>query len=182
MRWAPSPVAQVYHVRRRLACKPASAVRWVYDNLHTQAPDKAFCMEGHSNGASQAAYALTQYGLASILADVVLESGPNFARLDEGCLRDDPAFQALWYSLNSRSNVDWGFGFPNNGSGPCAQGDTTFRSAFQHASVAFGNWPYVYPKTMVHFLFGSTDITATAGHGASRHSAMSTPNIRRRTR
>ena len=156
----------------RLACNPASVFRWIYDNLHTIGPDKAFCAEGHSNGASQVAYALTQYGLANILADVVLESGPNFARLDIGCLRENPSLQALWYSQNNRNNVDWGFGYPNDGSGPCGRRDTSFRSAFQQASVAFGNWPFVYPRTMVHFLFGGDDITATAGHGKYYHDVL----------
>ncbi len=149
----------------RLACRPASVARWVYDNLHTHSANTAFCAVGHSNGASQVAYMITQYGLAPILSAVELDGGPNWARIDEACLRDDPAYQALWFSLTNRQNADWAFGFPNDGSGPCARQDRSFRAAFQEASLAFGTWQYVYPRTMVQFLFGDQDSGPAASHG-----------------
>jgi hypothetical protein len=149
----------------RLACRPASVARWVYDNLHAHSPDTAFCAVGHSNGASQVAYMIAQYGLSSILSAVELDGGPNWARIDEACLRDDPAYQALWFALSNRQNADWAFGFPNDGSGPCARQDPSFRAAFQEASLAFGSWQYVYPRTMVQFLFGDQDTGPAATHG-----------------
>ncbi len=148
-----------------LACRPASVARWVYDNIHVQSPATAFCAVGHSNGASQVAYMLTQYGLASIVANAQMESGPNWARVDEGCLWEDAAFSALFYAQSERNNTDWPYGFPNNGTGPCGRQDPSYRTAFQNSSLALGNWQFVYPKTLVHFLFGDLDTTTTAPHG-----------------
>jgi len=156
----------------KLACRPASVARWVYDNLYTPDAGTAFCGAGDSNGASQIAYALTQYGLADLFAAVELDGGPNWARIDIGCLRTDPTNSALWYSLNARSNTDWGFGYPSDGSGPCAAQRWVYTSQFQAASLAYGGWPYVYPKTMMHFLFGQQDITSTAGHGRYYHDLL----------
>src|SRR6185295_14155862 len=50
-------------------------------------------------------------------------------------------------------------------TGPCAQRNTQFRTIFQNASLAYGNWPYFYPRTMLHFLYGDQDHTTTADHG-----------------
>ena len=148
-----------------LACRPASAARWVYDHIHVQSPDTAFCAAGDSNGASQIAYMLAQYGLAGILSAVEMDGGPNWARIDTGCLWNDSALQALWFDQSTRNNADWAFGFPDNGSGPCGLQTASYRSTFQSASLALGNWQYVYPKTLVHFLFGDQDATSTAGQG-----------------
>ena len=149
----------------RLACRPASVARWVYDHLYVQGPNTAFCAVGHSNGASQVAYMLAQYGLASIVSAAQMESGPNWSRVDEGCLWDDPAFSALFYAQSERNNADWSYGFPNNGTGPCAHQDRSYRSAFQNSSLALGNWQFVYPTTIVHFLFGDLDTTTTGSQG-----------------
>lgn len=148
-----------------LACRPASVARWVYDNIHVQSPATAFCAVGHSNGASQVAYMLTQYGLANIVSNAQLESGPNWARVDEGCLWLDAAFSSLFYAQAERNNTDWSYGFPNNGTGPCARQDRSYRTAFQNSSLALGNFQFVYPKTLVHFLFGDLDATTTGPQG-----------------
>jgi hypothetical protein len=106
---------------------------------------------------------LTQYGLADLFSVVVLDGGPNFSRLDLGCLRDDPANQMLWYSGTTPGDIDASFGF--TGGGPCARMDASFREELQEASLAFDDWPYIYPNTMVWFLFGENDQTTTAVHG-----------------
>ncbi len=149
----------------RLACRPATVMRWVHDNLHTSRPDTAFCAYGHSNGAAQVGFALAQYGMSDILSSVLLDGGPNWARTDKACLQDDPANQALWFDDTERGIADWGFGFPNNGTGPCALKNTSYRDEFQEASVAFGDWEYIYPKTVVWFVQGALDQTTTAAHG-----------------
>lgn len=148
----------------RLACRPATAARWVFDNLHQQNPDTAFCAVGHSNGAAQVSYMLTHYGLANQFSAVVLENGPNFARIDQGCLHT-LLNRSLRYPQDSAQDVDLGFGFANDGTGPCGSHNAAFRRQFQEASIAFRGQQYVYPKTMVWFLFGGQDDTPTSAQG-----------------
>jgi hypothetical protein len=38
-------------------------------------------------------------------------------------------------------------------AGPCSRGDTSFREKLRAASVASGDGDYVYPQTMVGFVF-----------------------------
>lgn len=147
----------------RLACRPATVARWVYDHLNVQTPTPVFCVTGNSGGAAQVSYMLAQYGLADILSVVIPSGGPPMGRIDLGCIRDDPANQALWYEQGSAGTIDRGFGVSSNG--PCARGDVAFREQFQEASVAFGNWQYVYPHTMVWFLFGENDSSNAVAQG-----------------
>jgi len=118
---------------------------------------------GNSGGAAQVSYMLAQYGLGDILSVVVPSGGPPMGRIDLGCLRDDPANRPLWYSRGSAGTIDRGFGFSRNG--PCARGDTSFQAQFQEASIAFGEWQYVYPHTMVWFLFGENDRSNAVAQG-----------------
>jgi hypothetical protein len=152
----------------KLACRPASVVEWIYTNIHP-APTQAFCATGHSNGASQIGYALAQYGLSDILDHVLFESGPNYARLDHGCLYD--AANAELYYSSGRNHVDMSFGL--DVSGPCFTNDTNYRSEFEQASLAYGSsWDYAYPTTSVSFIFGSNDGGTTAAHGLFHHNTV----------
>lgn len=147
----------------KLACKPATVARWIYDNIHQQGETQPFCAAGHSNGASQLAYALTKYGLANVLDLFVAEGGPNWSRVDHSCI-EDVEHAELYGDNGERKTIDLGFGFPGNGSGSCSQGDTTAVSLFQKGSLVFGNWQYYYPTTKVAFIIGSDDTTSTADH------------------
>ena len=143
----------------RLASRPATVIRWVYDNLHQQDDDCAFCATGHSGGSMQISYTLAQYGQADIFDAVLLSGGPPLGRLDLGLIPDDPKNEQLWFPDNGNAAriVDASFGFPSDGTGPGARNDSSFRKQFQDASISFGNWDYNYPKTMVWFLFGERD-------------------------
>lgn len=158
----------------KLACRPATVLRWVYDNLH-QDVGAPFCAEGHSNGASQVAYAITQYGLADLFSLVLFESGPNFARIDHGCIEDtsDPTNQALfWNTSNERGLINWSLGLSRN-SGACVDQDIAFLDNFEEASLAFDrNWQYRYPDTMAAFVFGENDLSTTAVHGLYYHNRV----------
>lgn len=149
----------------RLACKPATVAQWVYDNLHDQGDSAPYCATGHSNGASQMAYAISQYGLTDILSSVVMEGGPNWTYIDHACIHDDPNYSHLYAESGERNTIDWGFGYPNNGAGPCATQDVSWRSQFKEGSIGYGNWDYSYPKTMVAFVVGGDDNTKTAAQG-----------------
>ena len=141
----------------RLASRPATMIRWVYDNLHQQGDDCAFCATGHSGGSMQISYTLTHYGQADIFDAVVLSGGPPLGRIDLGFIQDDPNNEQLWFPDNTANIVDPSFGFPSDGTGPCARKDASFRKQFQDASVSYGNWDYVYPKTLVWFVLGERD-------------------------
>ena len=59
---------------RTLACRYATAARWVYDNLHGGAG--LFAAQGTSGGSSQIAFALAHYGLSDIIGLANLGGGP----------------------------------------------------------------------------------------------------------
>ncbi len=147
----------------RLGCRPATAARWVYDNLHTQTPTTAYCATGASGGASQIGYMLAQYGLADIISAAVLTGGPPHSRLDLGCLPYDPAHETATYGdFASAGLIDEGFGYPAD-LGPCTSSRWSFRKKLQAASIAYGDWQYNHPRTMVWFLLGAQENTASLG-------------------
>ncbi len=164
-----APGREEGHVR--LACRSATVARWVYDNLYEKSPMTAYGAIGNSGGAAQVSYMLTHYGLEDILSVVVPSGGPPMGRLDLSCIQDDPANEPLWLQTATRI-IDGGFGFPRDGSGPCSRGDVSFRKKFQEASVSFGAADYVYPKTLVWFLFGEEDNTNATAMGLTYYDRL----------
>jgi hypothetical protein len=146
-----------------LSCRSATLASWVYTQFHQKDIFKPYCAVGHSNGASQVSYSLAQYGEADILSAVVLESGPNWSRIDYACLKD-PDHSSLFASDGERNEIDKAFGGSSSGS-PCKNQLESFRSNFEEASLLIGNWRYVYPRTMVAFVFGGLDNGTTRKQG-----------------
>jgi hypothetical protein len=72
------------------ACRPATVMKWIFDNVHAARRDLAFCGQGHSGGSGLLAYALAHYGMGDYLDHVNEHAGPPFARLDLGCNGDAP--------------------------------------------------------------------------------------------
>jgi hypothetical protein len=164
----------------RLACKPATVAAWVYRMLHDQGPTTAFCATGNSGGSAQVSYMLSHYGLSQILSAAVPTGGPPMGRIDLGCIRDDPANRELWYVSGAAALIDQGFGITRNG--PCLRSNRSFRQRFQEASVAFGNNDYVYPNTMVWFLFGELDESNAVEQGLTYYDRLvqeGTPLVRK---
>jgi len=163
----------------RLGCRPATVARWVYDHLYEQGPSGAFCATGHSGGAAQVSYLLSHYGLEELLAAVVPTGGPPMARMDRSCARDDPANASLAFPDWATRVIDAGFGFLPPGDpqsfnpfgapavGPCAKGDASFREMFRRASVDSGDGDYVYPRTLVWFVFEGIDDTHAVAMGTT---------------
>lgn len=60
---------------RTLACRSATALKWVYENVHSGGRARLFAAQGTSNGASQIAFALAHYGV-DFLDLANLGSGP----------------------------------------------------------------------------------------------------------
>ena len=158
----------------RLACRPATVTRWVFDNLHSM--DTAFCAEGWSDGASALSYTLVQYNLSGLLSSVIFESGPNWTRLDHGCIQDDPAYSSLFYGRNHRKTIDMAFGYPENPQpgegGPCFNMDASFRGEFMQASILNDRYTYSFPHTHISFMFGDQDQTLTKAHGYYFYTAL----------
>lgn len=150
---------------KALACRPATIARWAYDNFHLQDRNRPFCATGHSNGASQVSYMLSHYGMADIFSLTLLESGPNWSYIEYACLDDTPEYGYLFAEQGERNTIDWGFGYNNDGSGPCANSNTAWRTNFQDASVISRGGNYWYPHTMLAFQFGELDPTVTALQG-----------------
>ncbi|RMD82707.1 MAG: hypothetical protein D6815_08545 [Candidatus Dadabacteria bacterium] len=162
--WFRAPPGENDEGLGELACRPATVLLWIYDTIHAAQVDLPFCGTGHSNGAAQLAYAMTQYGLGDLFSAALFESGPNWFRLDHACLHDDPSMSPLFFPATERQIADWAFGF-NGSGGPCDRQDSAFRELFRNASIGWGDWQYVFEHTMLGFQFGEFDTGTTARHG-----------------
>ncbi len=158
---------------RALACRPATVVQWVHDNLYNNldtrvAPDDSagvcgFCYTGNSAGAGAIAYALSYYGLDQILDAAVLTSGPPFSDLDAACL-PQPSRRSLALDQTSSARIDeqYGRAYP----GPCARSDPAWAARWQADSLdgAGGDWSH---PTRIHVILGDRDVTGALPH--ARH-------------
>jgi hypothetical protein len=61
---------------RTLACRFATAARWIFDNVHSGGNSTFFAAQGTSGGSSQIAFALAHYGLGSIIKTANVGGGP----------------------------------------------------------------------------------------------------------
>ncbi len=66
----------------KAACRPATLMQYIYQNVHTSG---AMCAQGVSAGSAAIAYALAWYNAASYLDKVELISGPVFGNIEAGC-------------------------------------------------------------------------------------------------
>lgn len=72
------------------ACRPATVMRYVYDNIHGgESGTGAFCSIGHSAGSGAIAYSLAHYGAGDAtigyLDKAILMAGPPLSDLSQGC-------------------------------------------------------------------------------------------------
>lgn len=141
-----------------LGCRPATLIRHIHDtmyaplNLSPQTGECGFCITGNSGGATQVGFALSHYGLDSILDGVFPSGGPPHSAMAKSCLGEE----GYDYELDTRQFLDRGFGF-FDGNGPCARRDPSFIPRWNEESVASGDNDYFHPNTRIHFLFGQTD-------------------------
>jgi hypothetical protein len=161
--WGTAPPSQAVGFAK-LSCRPATIVKWAHDERYApmgvSAPARGecgFCISGNSGGSSQAAYALTHYGLAPIVDAAILSSGPPHSDIARGCSGkpDDTAFQ---YDPDNVPLIDGAYGHLKD-PGPCASHDASFASLWTEDGVATGGAFYNYPNTRVSFLFGGRDPT-----------------------
>jgi hypothetical protein len=65
------------------ACRPATLMQYIYQNVRTSG---AMCAQGASGGSAAIAYALAWYNASSYLDKAELISGPVFGNIEEGCV------------------------------------------------------------------------------------------------
>jgi hypothetical protein len=65
------------------ACRPATFLNFVNENLHSRG---GMCAQSLSAGSGAAAYSLAWYGSSSYLDNVELLSGPVFGNIEQGCV------------------------------------------------------------------------------------------------
>ena len=61
---------------RTLACRYATAAKWIYDNIHIGGKSRLFAAQGTSGGSAQIAFGLAHYGLSDLLDLANLGGGP----------------------------------------------------------------------------------------------------------
>jgi hypothetical protein len=151
-----------------LACRPATVFKSVYDNQYVPlglSPGVGacgFCISGNSAGASQVAYAVSFYGLASIVDAVIPTSGPVHSAIAKGCLQN-PAESPYWYDVAYQSTIDSSYGFAPN-TGPCVMHDPTFQQRWTDESTDTGANDLFYPRTRVAIIVGGQDTSYAPAH------------------
>ncbi len=150
-----------------LGCRPATAFKWIHEThflplgiARSVNGRCGFCITGNSGGATQVSYALSHYGLETILDAVVPTGGPPHAALAKACLLR-PGEEAYWFADGTRDFIDRGFGF-FDGNGPCARSDPAFGTRWERESVATGGSDYFHSRTRVHFILGDQDVNMRA--------------------
>ena len=168
-----------------LACRPATVFKWVHDNQFvplgvppTVVGRCGFCISGNSGGASQVSYALSFYGLDSILDAVIPTSGPPHAAQAKGCLRN-AGQEAYWYDSSATATIDSSYGFAA-GQGPCATHDLSFVPRWNAESADTGGNDFFYTSTRVVVILGGQDTSSAPPHArdfATQISAAGSPYV-----
>jgi hypothetical protein len=76
---------------RALAGRYATTLQWIYDNIHLAGTTLPYCATGQSGGAGALGYALSRFGMGSILDLAEPTGGPPISRIDHGCICTQPA-------------------------------------------------------------------------------------------
>lgn len=149
---------------RAVACRPATVIKWAYDNLRP-GPATPLCAGGNSAGSEQVGLGLAHYGLGSILSMAELLVGPPFAREDYSCeciqlsspglCSSQPLPQCVGLT-NAEKYLDPAYAAPL-----CSQAvqtnSTANDSLFLSDSILSPDATLSYPKTYVHFAWGGQD-------------------------
>ena len=160
------------HSTRMQSCRYATLLQYLHQNEH---PGGAFCATGNSGGSAEIAYALTTWGMGSLLDVAVLTGGPPLARLDLTC-------NAGW---NCTGLVQPGI----LTCGPLTCTRTTSQACFGcgphptaqqlHAdSILHPNATLSFPGTRVHQILGTADCTVAAATGGLFHAAVQSEKVR----
>lgn len=163
-----------------LACRPGTVSRWVHDTLYqplgiNPGPGQCgFCITGNSGGSSQAAYALSLYGLDRIVDALIPTSGPTHAAEEKGCLRNIGQ-EHYYYEPSAAQHMDDSAGF-NGSPGPCLNHDPSYISRWEEESVDTGANDLFHPTTRVEIIIGENDCGETLAHATDYYDALVAAN------
>jgi hypothetical protein len=68
------------------ACRPATALKYLFENEHYQDRSLGFCAHGHSGGGAAIGYTMTWYGGDDFLDYGQISAGPIFSNMTAGCV------------------------------------------------------------------------------------------------
>jgi hypothetical protein len=160
-----------------LACRPATVIRQVYDSVYVPlgldpGPGVCgFCITGNSGGSSQVSYALSRYGLDSILDDVVPTEGPIHAGIWKGCVKGYPQYL---FSNGERNRIDASYGYlsPSTDPGPCQLKDTSWTARWHQDAIDNPEADYSHPDTRVEFITGGLTGGVASSHGSDHRDQL----------
>ncbi len=150
------------------ACRPATVLKWVFDNVQNGDRKTGYCAMGHSGGSSVLAYSLAHYGGGSLLDYASLLAGPPFGRIDYGCAPSTysgPATNLCAelpnapYALPTDKMDAW----ENTSSCGAATPVPADVAKWAADSVVSPGATYDYPKTLVDFLDCAVNPNGTTG-------------------
>jgi len=95
------------------ACRPATFLKYVNDNLYTKTSTSGMCAQGSSAGSGAVAYALVWYGADQFLNNAELLSGPVFGNIEDGCkVPNEPNVTIC--GLGSDGTQQYGCNYPSS--------------------------------------------------------------------
>ena len=167
---------------RLLACRPATTINWVYQNIHQANTAAPLCGASVSGGSTAFAESLSHYGLGPILSMVEATGGPPLTRMDHGCACDVPPNIAgpcngplitNCYASDVLPIVDGTYSAP-----VCtitSAGNTSNIPVLLHDSVLDGpDVLFSFSKTDVHVVLGGGDKTTAVPEGVQWEQSITT--------
>ena len=159
---------------RRLACRPATVIHWVYDHIHQGGTSAPLCTATESGGSTAVADGLSHYGLGSILSMAEAAGGPPLTHLDHGCACDQgpsvgpcspQPISPCYDPTDVFPIVDAAY-FPQTLCADAYSGDISVLPQLQFDSVLSGaDTLFSFPTTDVHVLIGGRDLSTAATEG-----------------
>lgn len=163
------------------ACRYATLLTWIHDDLHSQG---ALCATGNSGGSAEIGYALSRWGREDILDLAVPTGGPVMSRVDLGCLdfeawvdecqevpdgtSCEPAEVQCNYAGSNFENIDGAY-LPDT---PCALHDESFADTLLADSILSPDADLDFGATPIHQLFGERDCTPALPQGVIWYDAV----------
>jgi hypothetical protein len=161
---------------RANACRYATLLEYVHEQQ--QAPGTPLCITGNSGGAAEVGYALTTWGVGAFVDMAAPSGGPAVTRLDYVCAGD-----AAWLSLCDQFIPDDLWSCTPSCTLPRTHEVCTQQSAspsvdeLRADSVMHADAVTHYPRTFVHFLYGTADCGPNVPSGMSWATAVTSPHV-----
>jgi len=150
------------------ACRPATLLSWIFENVHGASRSTPYCAAGFSGGSGAVSYALAHYGREDVLDYVALAAGPPFGRIDYGCAPATyagpprvlcPLLQDAVMTLPAATIDNWENTMSCGASSPPVEDILKWASD----SVVSPGADYDYAKTAVDFFDCTTMPNGTTG-------------------